>query len=147
MAVALPGALLVYLSFNSGGFFVDTTALAAVFLAVVLVVRVIAAEEPFAGVSVRLGLAAGALGLYAAWTLLSSTWSHAPGRALIEFDRTLLYLFALALFGSMCWTGERIRWLVRGLALAAVAVCVAAFVWTASSAITGNAATARCVIR
>ena len=50
VAVALPGALLVYLSFNSGGFFVDTTALAAVFLAVVLVVRVIAAEEPFAGV-------------------------------------------------------------------------------------------------
>lgn len=124
----LPGALLLGLSFNSGGFFPDATAIAALVLTGLLVARVIVAEKPFAGIGAPLGLAAGALCLYAAWSLASSAWSDAPGRALIEFDRALLYLLGLVFFGSFARSDERMRWIVRGLVLGIAAVCVAALV-------------------
>lgn len=124
----LPGALLVYLSFNAGGFFVGTTAPVAVALLVILATRVVVSEGPFAGLSRALALAAGALVLYALWTLLSATWSHAPARALIEFDRVLLYVAAIALFGSVPRDPSRIRWMVRSLALGMLVVCTAALV-------------------
>jgi hypothetical protein len=102
--LALPGALTVYFGFSGGGFFPAQTAVGAVFLALVLVVRVTMAEHPFAGLGAGVGVAAGALSLYALWTLLSSSWSHATGRALIEFDRALMYALALILFGSIAQT-------------------------------------------
>jgi len=123
--LALPGVLIVYFSFNAGGFYPDTTGVAAILLALLLVVRVTTAEDPFAGFGWSLALAAAALAALALWTLLSGSWSDAPARALIEFDRTLVYLLALVLLGSLPRTSDRLRWIVRGVALAIVVVAVA----------------------
>jgi hypothetical protein len=124
--LAVPGALTIFLSFGNGGYFPETPALAAILLVLVLVLRLILVDEPFAGFSWPLAGAAAALGLYALWILLSATWSDAPARALIDFDRTLLYLLALVLFGSIPRTSGRLVWMARGLALAIVLVAAAA---------------------
>ncbi len=122
--LALPGALTVYLSFNAGGYFADTQGLIALLLAVVLVLRITLADEPFAGFSGPLAVALGALALYAVWTLGSALWSDAPARAMLEFDRALLYGVALALFGSIPRRTERTAWALRGLALGIAGVCL-----------------------
>jgi len=121
--VALPGALLVFLSFNAGGFFPGTPALVALVLLLVLVSRIILVPRPFAGFSPALAVAAGALGLYAIWALLSATWSDSTWRALVEFDRALLYLLALVLYGSRPRRSDEVRWMTRFLALAILVVC------------------------
>src|SRR6266511_3643879 len=143
--VLLPGALTVYLSFNAGGFFPNTDAFVAILLAGVLIARISLAAEPFAGFSRPVAVAAGALALYAGWTLLSAAWSDAPGRALVEFDRALLYLLALVLFGSLPRTDARVRSMVWGLALGIVVVGVAGLtsrvhpdVWPTSETIADN---------
>ena len=125
--LALPGALTLYFAFNAGGFFPNTPAFVAIVLALILVVRVTTADEPLAGFSWPLAVAAGALGLYALWILLSGIWSDAPSRALIEFDRAFVYLLALVLFGSVPRTTDSLRWIVRGVALAIVVIATAAF--------------------
>lgn len=117
----LPAVLVVYFAFNSGGFYPGAPAYVAVALCVVLAVRVVVAPDPWAGRSRAWMLAACALGLYTALTLLSGAWSHAPGVARIEFDLPLVYLLALVLCGSVGHTPGRVRWTVRGLALAAAA--------------------------
>jgi O-antigen ligase len=124
----LPGALVVYLGFNAGGFFPGTPALVAVALLLILAARMLVAERPFAGFSGPLAVAAGALALYAVWTLISATWSDSTWRALVEFDRTLLYLAALVLFGSIPRQGRRVRWMTRGLALGILVVCTAGLI-------------------
>src|SRR5439155_26641346 len=121
----LPGALTVYLSFNAGGFFPNTDAFVAIVLAAVLIVRIALAEAPFAGFNRRVAIAAGAFALYTGWTLLSGAWSNSPGRALLEFDRALVYLLALILFGSLPRSPERMRVMVWGLGLGIVAVAIA----------------------
>ncbi|HST54669.1 MAG TPA: O-antigen ligase family protein [Solirubrobacteraceae bacterium] len=62
--------------------------------------------------------------LFALWTLLSGTWSHAPARALVAFDRVLLYLAVLALFACIPYSLARLRWLLRGLLVACAIVAV-----------------------
>ena len=124
----LPGALTIYLSFNGGGFFPNTQAFVALVLAIALMLRVALAEEPFAGFSRPLALAAGALALYAIWTLLSASWSDATARALLEFNRALLYLLALVLFGSLARSAADFRWMVRGVAVAIVVVAACGLV-------------------
>jgi O-antigen ligase len=126
--VALPGALTVYLGFNAGGFFVGSQAVIALALLLILTLRVTAAEDPLGGLSGPVAVAAGALALYAVWILVSAAWSDAPSRALLEFDRALLYLAALVLFGSFVHTPERLRWMVRLTALGIVAVCAVALI-------------------
>jgi O-antigen ligase len=141
----LPGALTVYLSFNAGGFFPNTDAFVAILLAGVLIARISLAAEPFAGFSRPLAIAGGAFALYAGWTLLSAAWSDAPGRALVEFDRALLYLLALVLFGSLPRSVDRMRKMLWGLALGIVVVGVAGLttrvlpnVWPISGTIADN---------
>jgi hypothetical protein len=119
----LPGALVVFLSFNAGGYFPGTPALVAVFLLLCLAARVLAAERPFEGFTPALGICAGALCLYALWALISASWSDSTWRALVEFDRALLYLAALVFFGSFPRTGLRVRWMTRGIALGILIVC------------------------
>jgi O-Antigen ligase len=119
----LPGALTVYLAFESGGYFPGATAVAALVLLLALAVRIAIAPDPFEGLGAPVAVAAGALALLALWALLSGGWSDAGGRALIEFDRTILYLVALVLFGSLPRSGWQLRWIVWGVALAALAVC------------------------
>ena len=126
LALLVPAALIVYLAFHSGGFFPGAPAVAAIVLIVVLVIRLTLVAEPLAGSGSRVGLAAGALALLAAWTLLSGSWSHAHGRALLEFDLVFLYLLIVVLVGSVVRTSSRLRWLAAALALAAVAIAVAA---------------------
>jgi O-antigen ligase len=126
--VALPGILTVYFGFNAGGFFVGSQALVAVVLLVILALRVTTDDDPFAGISAPLALAAGALAAFAVWTLVSAAWSDAPSRALLEFDRALLYLAALVLFGSFVRAPERLRWMLRLTALGIAVLCVVALI-------------------
>lgn len=118
----LPGALIVYLSFNAGGFFPNTVAFVAMIVAAVCVLRVGGAKAPFEGLSRNVAIAGGALVLYAGWTLLSAVWSDATSRSLIEGDRALLYALVLLLFGSIGWSAARLQWLVRGLVAGIVVV-------------------------
>src|ERR1700691_2976398 len=55
-------------------------------------------------------------------------WSHAGGRALIEFDRAWMYLLVLLLLGSVRPSTQSLRWLVRGLVLCGCVVCVAGLI-------------------
>src|SRR3954451_1054015 len=136
----LPGALTVYISFNGGGFFVGTTALMAVVVAAILIAWVLLSPDPFASVNRRLALAASAFGLFALWALVSSGWSDSPARSLIAFDRSLLYLLVLVLFGLVGGGPARERAIVRGGALGGVVVCLGSLitrilprVWTVSA--------------
>ena len=124
----LPGALAVYTAFHGGGFFAGTQGKVAVLLALILLLRFTVAENPFGGASAGVAVAGGALALLAGWILLSASWSDAPARALLEFDRALLYVLALALFGTLPMTPGRLAWLLRGVAAAAIAVCAVALI-------------------
>jgi len=125
LPAALIGALTVYLAFQSGGYFPGASSVAALILAAALVLRVLLAEDPLAGLSRPLAIAGAALMLYGVWALVSAGWSDSPARALIEFNRVLLYLLALLLFGSMRHVLERLRWMVWSLAAAFAAICAA----------------------
>jgi hypothetical protein len=120
----LPGALIVFLGFNAGGYFPGTPAVAALVLTQILLVRIVQARHPFEGLAPITLVAIGALACYAALTLLSGIWSHSMSRALIEFDRAWLYLLVLVLFGTVQASTDNLRWLVRGLVLGASIVCI-----------------------
>jgi hypothetical protein len=115
----LPG-LTIYLGFNAGGYFAGTTGWAAAALAIVLGLRLSISGPSLRAPSLPLALAAGALALFAGWTLLSGGWSGNYGRSLIEFDRALLYLLVLLVFGSIEAPRPAFRFLPIGFALAAV---------------------------
>jgi hypothetical protein len=119
----LPAGLIAFFAFNSGGFYSGPPSYAAILLCIVLVLRVALAGNPFEGAGLGLALATGGLALYALLTLLSQIWSHAPGRALVEFDRVLVYLLVMVLFGSVAHSADRLRWMLRAVALAIVAIC------------------------
>jgi hypothetical protein len=122
--VLLAPVVLVYLSFNAGGYFASSSGFATVILAQALVLRTTLAERPFEGFSRALAVPLVALTLYAAFQLVSVLWSHATARTLDSFDRTLLYLLALTLFGSLRFTRERIAWLLRALVAGIAVVCL-----------------------
>jgi hypothetical protein len=125
--LAVPAAATLALCFATGGFYPGAVALAAVVTIAALVLRLTVAARPWEGWSAGLSVSAGALALFATWTLLSASWSDAPGRALIEFDRALLYLAVLVLFGLFARQagdlGVVLRWTafaIAGIAIAAV---------------------------
>jgi O-antigen ligase len=120
----LPGLLVVYFGFNGGGYFPGADAFVAVVLALVLAMRLWFASEPLAGFGPLAAVCGSLLLLYGVWTAVSSAWSDAPGRALVETDRVLLYLLALLLFATVIRETDRMRLMVRGLAAGAVFVCV-----------------------
>jgi hypothetical protein len=124
LLLALPGVLTLYLAFNSGGLFEVTTAFAALVVLVVAAVAIAAAPRPLAGFSLLGALACGLLALFAIWTLLSAQWSDAGGRALVSFDRMLLYLAVLTLFACVPRSERRFRWLLRGLLAGTAAVAL-----------------------
>jgi O-antigen ligase len=121
----LPGALIVFLGFNAGGYFPGTPAVAALILTQILLVRIVQARHPFEGLAPASLVAIGALGCYAALTLASGIWSHSTSRALIEFDRAWMYLLVLVLFATVRASTANMRWLVRGLVLGSSIVCIA----------------------
>ena len=120
----LPGALIVFLGFNAGGYFPGTPAVAALVLTQILLVRIVQARHPFEGLAPMTLVAIGALACYAVLTLASGIWSHSMSRALIEFDRAWLYLLVLVLFGTVRASTDNLRWLIRGLVLGMSIVCV-----------------------
>lgn len=120
----IPGALVAILAFDRGGFFPDSVGLAATALGVVLAARLLLAADPFESVSGIALLAGGALSLLAAWTLLSAAWSDMDARAMLEFDRVVLYAFAFWVFATIGRTPGRLRVLVRALAVGIAAVCL-----------------------
>jgi O-Antigen ligase len=122
--VALGPAALIYLSFNAGGYFPSAPGFVAVVLAQALVLRTTLAAKPFEGFDRALAIPLAGLALYAAFQLASALWSHATAHTLDSFSRTLLYVLALALFGSVRYTRERLAWLVRALVVGLGAVCV-----------------------
>lgn len=122
----LPAIATVYLSFNAGGYTAVPLGFAVVALLAVLAARTVLARRPLEGFGPGLLVAAGALGAYALWTLLSALWSGSPLRALVELDRVLLYLLTLLLFAALPRTAARLRLLLWSLAAAMTAVCVAA---------------------
>lgn len=119
----IPAALVLFFSFQAGGYFPGATGIAAAVLAVALALRVTLGQRPFAAVTGPVAVAAGALAGYAAWVLLSASWSGAPARALIEFDRALLYLLAFLLASTVAYRQRRLARAVRALVLAIYAVC------------------------
>ncbi len=127
-AILLPAAALIYLSFNAGGFFPSSPGFAAIIFVQALVVRTMVARRPYEGLDRRLAVPIVALALFGAWQLASALWSHATARAIDEYDRTLLYLLAFVLFGSMAASTTRLRWLIRALAAAIATVCVIALI-------------------
>src|ERR687889_1081267 len=91
-ALALaPALLIVFFGFNGGGYFPGPVAFAAVVLALLLAPRFWLASDPLAGFGPLAAIATGALFMYTIWPALSGAWSDAPGRALTETDRALLY--------------------------------------------------------
>ncbi len=126
--IALAPAALVYLSFDAGGYFPSADGLVTIVFAQALVLRTVLAGRPFEGFSRALCVPLLALAVYAAWQLASVLWSHDSARALDAYDRSLLYVLALALFGSVRHTPARLRWLVRGVFAGLSAVCVAGLV-------------------
>jgi hypothetical protein len=124
----LPGALIVFLGFNAGGYFPATPAVVALVLAQVLLVRIMQSPRPFEGLAPATLVAIAALGLYTLMTLVSASWSHSTSRALIEFDRAWLYLLVLVLFGTVRASAQDLRWLIRGLVIGASVVCMAGLV-------------------
>ena len=115
----------VALTFRSGGFFAGDTALAVVVLGLALVLWVTLVNRPFEALTAPLAIAIAALVLFAVWALLSQSWSHSPSRAVIESDRTLLYVLAVILFGlaSASRAVRRAMPLVIPLAFVAVSIC------------------------
>jgi len=120
----LPGVLVVGFAFASGGYQPDAVALVAGALTVMLALRVALIGWPLSTLSAGYVAGAGALALLAGWTYVSGTWSAAPARATIEYDRALLYLLAFVACGSFGYSAQRFRWMLRGLAAAALVVCL-----------------------
>jgi O-Antigen ligase len=124
----LPGALIVLMGFNAGGYFPAVPAVGALLVTQVLLVRIVQSRHPFEGLARSTLVAIAALAGYAALTLLSQRWSHSPGRALIEFDRAWLYLAILVLFATVRASRDNLRWLIRGLLLGISIVCLAGLI-------------------
>jgi O-antigen ligase/polysaccharide polymerase Wzy-like membrane protein len=123
----LPAGLMAYFAFNSGGFYPEPPAYVAIILCLALLVRSLVGN-PFEGAGWMLGAASILFGAYVLLVLISQAWSHAPGRAAVEFDRALLYLAALVLFGSIGRTRLRLVWLLRGLLVAIFVICTSGLI-------------------
>ncbi len=119
----VPGALVVYFAFNTGGFYPGAPAYIAMLLCVAMAIRALLAGFPLAGASRLLLIATSSMSLYSLLALLSGLWSHAPGVARVEFDLPLVYLLCMVMCGSIARTRARLRWVLRGLAAATVIVC------------------------
>jgi O-antigen ligase len=124
--LALPALATTLLAFTAGGFFPGTTAFTCVLFALGLMLRITIAEAPWEGWSLPLAVAAGAMALLAAWILASAEWSDAPGRAMVEFDRALLYALALVVFGLFRRRAGDLSSLLRWLAGALCVICIVA---------------------
>src|SRR3954454_23879857 len=114
----VPAVLILFMGFNGGGYFAGSVGFAALVVSQMVAVRVLVADDPFAGYSRPLAFVTGVFSLFAGWTLASALWSDARDHALIEFDRALLYLLLLVLMGMVPRRAYRVMWIVRACAVA-----------------------------
>jgi hypothetical protein len=128
VAVLAPGALIIAFGFSNGGYFPGAVAVVSTLLVAGLVLHLTVADRPLAGLGALPLVGLAALALLALWTLASGSWSDAGGRALLEYDRALLYVLAFAAFAMLGSSPERLRWLVRGLLAGIVVVCVSGLI-------------------
>lgn len=124
----LPGACVVLLAFQAGGFYPSSWGIVAAVGIVAFAIRLVTIDRPLAGLSVWTAVSLGAMALFGAWVLLSSTWSDATGRAQVEFARVAAYLAVFALCATLAPRENRLRWAIRGVAVAIFVVCVAALI-------------------
>src|SRR5688572_1601188 len=124
----LPGALTIYLGFDGGGYFPPATGVACGAVAVALVLRLTLADRPLEGFGLSAGLVAGAIALFGVWSLVSSSWSDSPARAVAEFDRALLYLLTFSLLATLPRTPATARLVLFGIAAGATFVCLGGLV-------------------
>ena len=118
----------MYLSFNNGGYFPDAVGFAAICFCGALVLRTTLADQPFEGYNRLLAAALLAFGLFGLLQLVSLAWSRSAARALDDYDRDFLYLLVFALYGSLPHSTERVRWLIRSLAVAMSIPCMAGLI-------------------
>jgi hypothetical protein len=120
----LPGALTIYLGFDGGGYFPPATGVACAALTLALVLRLTIAERPLEGFGLGAGLVTAALGLFGVWSLVSSSWSDSPARAVAEFDRALLYMLMLVLLATLPRTTQTARIVMFGIAGGMTFLCL-----------------------
>ena len=119
---------LVWLAFHAGGYFASATAIGTIAAGVALLLWITLADKPFAALNAPLVIALGAGVLLASWILASSWWSGAAARSLLEFDRMLLYVLAIAFAGLTASRSSGPAPVVRVVTLATVAVVTCALV-------------------
>ena len=124
-AIALLVIATAGLAFSDGGFDPVPTSAATAVVLVALLLLATCGPRPLAGMTRWGVVSAGALTCFAVWTLASATWSDAPARALIEYNRTLLYLGAFLLAACLAGGRANARWLIRGTAVALGAAVLA----------------------
>ena len=122
----IPGAMTAYLAFRTGGYYAEAYSSVVVVLAIALGGAALASRRPFGGLGPTLVVACGALVLLVTWTWFSSGWSDAPFRALLESQRTALYLLTLLFFGSFVRRQGALSLATAGVAIAMAGVCAAA---------------------
>lgn len=128
IAIVGPAAATIYFSFNAGGFFAGPPGVVAAVLGVALAFRLMVADRPFAGIGPWLGVAIAGLALFAVWALASNWWSHAPARAMVGFDRALVYCLAMLLFGSFGRDSVSLRWATTTFAATVVGISTIALI-------------------
>src|SRR5688572_8442828 len=124
LELVLPAALTAYLANDAGGFFPGTVGLAAAVMALLLMLRVTVGRHPVGGWGRGAVLVGGAGALLATWVLASALWSGAPMRAVVEFDRVLLYLLGFALMATFPRGAGDLSVVLRWLLLAIVATAI-----------------------
>lgn len=121
MPGAAAAALVVALSFHSGGYFASEWGLVALAFALAAITALLVADGVGLGrldALVLSGLAA--LGL---WQLLTILWSTGAGVPVLEAERTLVYLCAAAAL-LVCLTPARVPSLLAGIVVGVTAVAV-----------------------
>jgi O-Antigen ligase len=126
VVLLVPSGLFLGLGLASGGFFPDSVSVAVVAVIVIFAVRVASSPASFTGMSVALSVVAVALIAFATWTLVSGSWSGASARAVLEYNRALLYTTVFVLTGVLGRSGMRARFLLYGLTAVSVGISVAA---------------------
>lgn len=125
MAPSLLAAAIVILGFSSGGFFARTQGLAVIVGATATIGVVAFAPGTLGRVRGPLLLALVAVSALAGWTLLSAQWSGSEARALIEFERVVLYALALVLFGLLAKGARSVVHLLAAVDAAFLVLCLA----------------------
>jgi O-Antigen ligase len=126
VVLLVPSGLLLGLALASGGFFPDSVSVAVVAVILIFTVRAVSSPAPFSGLSPGFSVVAVALIAFAAWTLVSGSWSGSSARATFAYDLALLYTAVFMLTGMLGRSATRARVLLYGLTVVSVGISIAA---------------------